>query len=68
MPNTTATPKLEPSWQAVLEEEFNKPYFADITAHLLHEQEAGETVYPPTADIFNAFNACPFKDVKVIIL
>ncbi len=60
--------KIEPSWKAVLQDEFNQPYFENIAAFLRQEKEAGKTIYPPGSLIFNAFNITPFDQVKVIIL
>lgn len=60
--------KIEPSWKAVLESEFQKPYFESISTFLRTEKAAGKIIYPPGSLIFNAFNTTPFYDVKVIIL
>ncbi len=64
---TAINPKIEPSWKAKLEEEFHKPYFADLKKFLQEEKQKGETVYPPGSLIFNAFNKTPFDAVKVVI-
>lgn len=61
-------PQIEASWLAELEEEFQKPYFADIKKALLQAKEDGKIVYPPGPLIFNAFNLTPFAQVKVVIL
>lgn len=60
--------KIEASWKAVLEEEFQEPYFQSIAAFLRNEKAAGKTIYPPGSLIFNAFNTTPFEKVEVIIL
>lgn len=60
--------KIEPSWKAVLEGEFEQPYFLTLAAFLRKEKEAGKTIYPPGPLIFNAFNSTPFDKVKVVIL
>jgi len=60
--------KIEPSWKAVLENEFEQPYFQAIAAFLRREKEAGKIIYPPGPLIFNAFNSTPFDRVKVVIL
>ena len=60
--------KIEPSWKAVLQDEFKKPYFKQIVEHLKTEREQGKTIYPPGSLIFNAFNQTPFDQVKVVIL
>ena len=59
---------LEPSWLAVLKDEFEKPYMADLKKFLQSEKEARQVVYPKNADIFRAFNDTPFDKVKVVIL
>lgn len=59
---------LEPSWLAVLKDEFDKPYMAGLRKFLQTEKDAGHTVYPKNAEIFNAFNTTPFDKVKVVIL
>jgi uracil-DNA glycosylase len=61
-------PKIEASWKAHLDEEFQKPYFADLKRFLQEEKRAGAVVYPPGSLIFNAFNTTPFDAVKVVIL
>jgi len=59
--------KIEPSWKQHLQGEFEKPYFAQLTESVRREYMAG-TCYPPGKFIFNAFNLCPFNDVKVVII
>jgi uracil-DNA glycosylase len=60
--------ELEPSWKDVLGEEFSKPYFQDIKSFLVQEIEAKKVIYPHPKNIFAALNACPFQQVKVVIL
>lgn len=60
--------KIEASWKEVLEEEFKKPYFKQITEHIKTEKEQGKTIYPPGPLIFNAFDQTPFDSVKVVLL
>jgi uracil-DNA glycosylase len=59
---------IENSWKEALKEEFSKPYFDKIKAHLVERKLAGKTIYPPGKLIFNAFNSTPFDQVKVVIL
>lgn len=58
---------IHPSWKQHLENEFKKPYFVDLANFVKHEY-ATQTCYPPGAQIFNAFDWCPFDDVKVVII
>lgn len=60
--------QLDPSWQMVLKNEFDQPYFQDISTHLDKKAAEGKAIYPPSQSIFNAFNAAPFEQIKVIIL
>ncbi|HEY0177565.1 MAG TPA: uracil-DNA glycosylase [Pedobacter sp.] len=59
---------LEPGWLSVLENEFEKKYMKDLKSFLLHEKEAGFTIFPKGPDIFNAFNYTPFDKVKAVII
>ena len=59
--------KIEPSWKTQLQEEFEKPYFEQLT-NFVKSEYATHTVYPPAKLIFNAFEQCPFDKVKVVIL
>jgi uracil-DNA glycosylase len=60
--------KIEPSWAKELGEEFEKPYFKELTEFVKGEYARGKTVYPAPKNIFRAFELCPFEKVKVIIL
>ncbi|MGL6159964.1 uracil-DNA glycosylase [Microbulbifer sp.] len=60
--------KIHPSWYAVLQDEFEKPYMEQLRQFLRKEKAAGKIVYPPGPQIFNAFNSTPFEEVKVVIL
>ncbi len=60
--------KLEASWKNALREEFDKPYMRELSAFLRDEKNAGKTIFPPGALIFNALNSTPLDQVKVVIL
>ena len=59
--------KIDPSWYAVLQPQFEAPYFAELKQFLVAER-AQHTCYPPGSKIFNAFDSTPFDKVKVVIL
>lgn len=59
--------RIENTWREALAEEWDKPYFKDLTDFVRHEY-ATKTVFPPARRIFAAFDACPFDKVKVVIL
>jgi uracil-DNA glycosylase len=64
----TINPEIEISWKNMLKEDFNSPYFAELKEFLINEKRAGQIVFPPGKEIFNAFNNTPFDKVKVVIL
>jgi len=59
--------KIDPSWYAVLQPQFEAPYFAQLKEFLVAERQQ-YTCYPPGGKIFNAFDTTPFDKVKVVIL
>jgi uracil-DNA glycosylase len=59
--------KIEESWKEQLQGEFDKPYFAQL-AEAVRQEYAQGPCYPPGRLIFNAFNLCPFNQVKVVII
>ena len=60
--------RIEPSWAKVLAGELEKPYFMQLIAFLKREKASGRIIYPAHKDIFRAFDACPFGNVRVVIL
>ena len=59
--------KIDPSWHTQLEKEFEKQYFKDLTDFVRKEYQT-KRIYSPGSLIFNAFNVCPFSNVKVVLL
>ena len=59
--------KIEKSWKLALQAEFDMPYFEQLVQFVKHEY-ATQTIFPPAAQIFNAFDSCPLDDVRVVIL
>ena len=58
---------IHPSWKQELEEEFEKEYFQNLTQFVKQEYNS-HSCFPEKHQIFNAFDHCPFEDVKVVIL
>ncbi|MDF1655853.1 MAG: uracil-DNA glycosylase [Coxiellaceae bacterium] len=56
------------TWDSVLTEQKQQPYFKAILDQLDQAYDEGKTVYPDQADIFNAFNLTPYEDIKVVII
>ncbi len=59
--------KIENSWREALGDEFEKPYFTDLTDFVRREY-ASVRVYPPAGSIFRALDSCPFENVRVVII
>jgi uracil-DNA glycosylase len=58
---------LDNDWQQILSTEFNQPYFFHLLDFLENEY-ATQTIYPPKAEVWNAFRYTSYDDVKVVIL
>ncbi len=61
------TVRIDPTWQERLAPEFEKPYFKALTDGVRAEY-SHHACYPPGHLIFNAFDLCPFDQVKVVII
>lgn len=59
--------RIHDSWRQVLQPEFDKPYFELLTSFVRHEYQT-KTCFPPAGQIFNAFDVCPFDQVRVVII
>lgn len=56
------------TWSDVLGKEKQQEYFQETLNFIRHERESGKIIYPPAADVFNAFKYTEFADVKVVII
>ncbi|MUG92117.1 uracil-DNA glycosylase [Scytonema sp. UIC 10036] len=59
--------QLPTSWQTVLAEEFDKPYFQKLQDFLKEERQS-YSIYPPEEDVFSAFELTPYEQVNVLLL
>ncbi len=59
--------RIEPGWKNALSQEWDEPYFAQLTSFVASRYRQ-TAVYPPGSLIFAAFDSCPFDKVKVVIL
>ncbi|MDE5810739.1 MAG: uracil-DNA glycosylase [Muribaculaceae bacterium] len=59
---------INPTWQRVLSPQWEMPYFLQLSAFLHQLKNQGRVIYPPGRQIFAAFDACNFEDVKVVII
>jgi uracil-DNA glycosylase len=58
---------IENSWKEKLQGEFEKSYFKTLTNFIRTEYKT-QKIFPPANLIFNAFDKCPFDEVKVVII
>lgn len=59
--------QIHPSWKAALEGDFQASYFQNLVEFVKSEYST-KICYPPGKLIFEAFNACPLDQLKVVIL
>lgn len=59
--------KIESGWKSQLKDEFEKPYFSDLSEFVRTEYKT-QRIFPPGKLIFNAFDQCPFENLKVVII
>ncbi len=59
--------RIHPSWHTALAAEWDKPYFEELT-DFVRKEYSTRLIFPPASQIFAAFDACPFDEVKVVIL
>lgn len=59
--------KIAADWKALLQEEFDKPYFAELI-RFVKEEYATHRIYPRGSNIFRAFDKCPLDRLKVVII
>jgi|TARA_B110000263_G_C15183887_1_gene452855 uracil-DNA glycosylase len=58
---------IEKSWFKLLENEFNKKYFFQLTK-FIEDQYETKDCYPDKNLIFSAFNKCSLSNIKVVII
>ncbi|MDA0148776.1 uracil-DNA glycosylase [Vibrio sp. LaRot3] len=56
------------TWQSIIDNEKQQEYMQQTLAYVAEQREQGKEIYPPEQDVFNAFNATEFDQVKVVIL
>lgn len=60
--------KIHDNWRVALAEEFEKPYFQELSLFIKNEIFTGQTVYPHPRNIFSALDKTPFENVRLVIL
>ena len=59
--------KLEPSWKAVLQDEFTKEYMQTLRSFLKNEKAQRKRIYPKGVEYFRAMDLTPFEQVLSLI-
>ena len=59
--------KIADSWKNILQSEFEKYYFKNLTSFVKNEYST-RVCYPKGSEVFAAFDACSLDDLKVVIL
>lgn len=59
--------KIAEDWKRILQPEFDKPYFEELTGFVRSEY-ASRRIFPQGRNIFRAFDKCPFDRLKVVII
>lgn len=59
--------KINPSWQAILQAEFDKEYFVNLV-NFVKVEYATHRCFPKGSEIFAAFDSCTFGDTRVVII
>ena len=59
--------KIAEDWNEILQGEFDKPYFEELTRFVRSEYAAGQ-IFPAGRNIFRAFDKCPFETLKVVVI
>ncbi|MET0371098.1 MAG: uracil-DNA glycosylase [Sphingobium sp.] len=62
------TIKLDESWRAPLQGEFDSPYMQQLKRFLESEKAAGKRIFPKGGEYFRALDLTPLDRVKVVIL
>ena len=68
MSGATGRVRMEASWKARVGDWFERGDMQALSAFLRARQAAGARVFPPGPDIFAAFDATPFDQVRVVVL
>ncbi|MBQ5372767.1 MAG: uracil-DNA glycosylase, partial [Rikenellaceae bacterium] len=59
--------KIAEDWKALLADEFEQPYFAELVG-FVREEYSSRQIFPRGTNIFRAFDKCPFDKLKVVII
>ncbi len=58
---------IKKNWYELLKEEFNKPYYKNLSEYLAKEYQQ-KTIYPKAENVFASLNYVPYEKVKIVII
>ena len=56
------------NWSSFLNHELSQEYMQQTLEYVANKRSNGIAVFPPEPQVFNAFDATPLSDIKVVIL
>ena len=56
------------NWSSFLNHELSQAYMQQTLEYVANKRSNGIAVFPPEPQVFNAFDATPLSDIKVVIL
>ena len=56
------------TWSDFIAEQSQQTYLKDTLEYVAQKRSEGVTVFPPQKQVFSAFDATPFEQIKVVIL
>jgi len=59
--------KMDAGWRRILQPQFDQPYVEELF-RFVREEYRVRLIYPPSEFVFQAFNACPWEQLNVVIL
>lgn len=59
--------RIKRNWYELLKEEFDKPYYKNLS-NFLEKEYNSKTIYPKPENVFNALNYCDYNNIKVVII
>ncbi len=60
--------QLNGQWKSFFQDELEKDYMKQLSQFLREQKKQGVTVYPPSAQMFNAFVSTPLEKIKAVII
>jgi uracil-DNA glycosylase len=56
------------TWSSILDSQRKLAYYSEVERFVAAQRAQGKNIFPPQEEVFSAFDAVAFKQVKVVIL